>query len=38
MTIHQIVRNTIERLKTENATLQKEYFELKGLDADSQGK
>lgn len=26
----------IERLKTENAALQKQYFELKELDADSQ--
>lgn len=26
----------IERLKAENATLQKQYFELKELDADSQ--
>lgn len=26
----------IERLKSENATLQKQYFELKELDADSQ--
>lgn len=28
--------NDIERLKSENATLQKQYFELKEIDADSQ--
>ena len=29
------LKEDIERLKTENAALQKEYFELKELDADS---
>ena len=30
------LKEDIERLKQENATLQKEYFELKELDADTQ--
>jgi hypothetical protein len=29
------LKEDIERLKTENASMQKEYFELKELDADS---
>lgn len=29
------LKEDIERLKTENATMQKEYFELKELDADA---
>ena len=29
------LKEDIERLKTENATMQKEYFELRELDADS---
>ena len=29
------LKEDIERLKTENATMQKEYFELKELDADT---
>jgi hypothetical protein len=32
------LKEDIERLKTENASMQKEYFELKELDADTSGK
>jgi len=31
------LEQSVERLKNENAILQKEYFELKGLDPDSKG-
>ncbi len=33
----QILQQSVENLKKENAILQKEYFELKDLDPDSKG-